>query len=264
MKNGILSVLMVCYNHALHIREAIESVIQQTYKDWELIIVDDGSNDGSVFIINEYLQSFPEQIKLFTHHGNKNLGIAASYSLGLQYCKGEFIGFLEPDDVWEENNAQIKVDALERCQVSLVYSYVRPIGESDSIIKKRFILRLIDSVPSNVLFNGLPRLLFYNFIPSFSAVFVKKEMLIHIKFLLEQEFPVWLDWFFWFQISRKTRFLYLPQYLVKWRLYKRSYCSKFQNEGMKSYLIASKIRFRLRLFGEVLSFRYCKEVHSSK
>lgn len=251
MSKGLLSIVMVCYNHASYIREALGSVISQTYKNWHLIIVDDGSCDDSVAIINEYIQKYPDKIKLFIHAQGKNLGIIASYALALQHCNGEFIGFLESDDIWEANNAEVKINYLERYPESLVYSCVTPIGDSDAIVKKRAIFTLINSIPHDTAFNAFWRLLFYNFIPGFSSVFVRSETLASIKFLSEQEYPIWLDWFFWFQISRKHKFFCLNQHLVRWRIYKNSYCNTFENTKSKANLIIPKIRFRLRLLKEI-------------
>jgi len=250
MRKGLLSIIMVCYNHAAYLREAIDSILRQTYHDWELIVVDDGSQDSSLFLINGYKLRFPDKVKLFIHQDNRNLGIIASYALAVKQCNGEFVSFLEPDDEWEENNAQLKIEALRNYPAVLVYSNVKPIGEIDCIKNKRLILKLIVSLPHNIPFRGFPRILFYNFIPSFSAVFVKRESLISIKFLSRRECPIWLDWFFWFQISLHGRFLFIKQELVKWRLYKRSYCATFQSNGGLGNAFVSKIRFRIRLLRE--------------
>lgn len=253
MNEGLLSVVMVCFNHADHLKRSIGSVLSQAYPNWELIVVDDGSQDGSLALINDYSFRYPEKIKLYTHPGNRNLGIAASYALGLEQCRGEYVGFLEPDDQWEENNSLAKIEALRVYPVSLVYSYVRPVGEPESIEDKRLILKLVRSAPRNKPFNGFPRILFYNFIPGFSAVLIKKTAANGIKFLSQGEYPVWSDWFFWFQISRKGSFILLPQELVKWRLHKESYCSKFEAGGLNADRIISRIKFRMRLLKELFS-----------
>ena len=95
------TIIMTSYNYDQYIDAAIDSVISQTHKDWELIIVDDGSQDNSLNIINEYVEKHPGKIKLFTHPGNANKGIKASYELGFSKSTGEFAAFLESDDLWE-------------------------------------------------------------------------------------------------------------------------------------------------------------------
>lgn len=252
MKNSLLSIVMVSYNHGFYLEEAIQSVISQTYKNWELIIVDDGSNDNSLEIAAGYTQKFPNQIKLFTHPDKRNLGIAASYDLGLSLCQGEFIGFLEPDDIWAGSNAQIKINLLLSQNVSLVYSNVEPMGDLETINMRRSCLRVFLTAPVNVPFEAFPRLLVINFVPSFSAAIVEKGVLQNLKFISDRKYSIWLDWFFWIQISLKTKFLFTPQKLVKWRLYKNSYCNQFILKKGKIKLIIFEIKYRYMFFRELI------------
>jgi len=227
MKDGLLSIAMVSYNHGPYLAEAIQSVISQTYKNWELIIIDDGSDDNTLEIAAGYTQKFPNQIKLFTHPDRRNLGIAASYSLGLSLCQGEFIGFLEPDDIWTYANAEIKINSLLSRGIGLVYSNVKAIGEPDAISMRDSCLRLFPSTLANVPFEAFSRLLIVNFVPSFSTVIARKEVFQNLKFISNKKYAIWLDWFVWMQVSLRTQFLFIPLKLVDWRLYKQSYCNQF-------------------------------------
>ncbi len=246
---------MVSYNHARFIKEAIESVIAQTYTQWELIIVDDGSSDGSLDIAEAFAKRFPEKIKVHSHEGNRNLGISASYKLGISLCRGKYAGFLEPDDVWESGNAGEKIKRLEAENVNFVYSDVLPIGEPDAIRCRNLTLKSFAVLPANILFRAFPRILVDNFVPSFSAVIAKKEVFHSVKFILDKECAMWLDWFLWIQISLNTKFLYIPRKLVKWRLHRSSYCSEFFHRKGVTGKVFFELKYRFMVFKEIIFLR---------
>src|SRR5574344_974638 len=95
----LISIIIASYNYEMYLKDTIQSVLNQTYQDWELIIVDDGSTDNSVEIIKEFCAK-DERIKLLTHQDNVNKGLTKTLELGIQQAKGEWIAFLESDDMW--------------------------------------------------------------------------------------------------------------------------------------------------------------------
>lgn len=100
MPEPLVSVIMIFLNEANFIREAIESVLAQSYGNWELLLVDDGSTDKGSAIAMEYVVRFPRKIRYFEHPGHQNRGMSASRNLGLYHAAGEYIAFLDADDVW--------------------------------------------------------------------------------------------------------------------------------------------------------------------
>ncbi|MFH1777341.1 MAG: glycosyltransferase [Candidatus Omnitrophota bacterium] len=255
MGKRLLSIVMVSYNHALFIKESIESIIAQTYTQWELIIVDDGSSDGSLDIVGGFAKRFPEKIKVYSHEGKHNLGISASYKLGISLCQGRYIGFLEPDDIWGSENAMEKIKRLEEENVNFVYSDVQPIGEIDAILCRDLTLKSFAVLPEKILFRAFSRILVDNFVPSFSAVIAKKEVFRGIKFIWDKECAMWLDWFLWIQISLNTKFLFIPQKLVRWRLHRSSYCSEFFHRKGVIGKICFELRYRFMVFKEIIFLR---------
>jgi glycosyltransferase involved in cell wall biosynthesis len=81
-------------------REAIDSVVQQTYRNWELWLVDDGSREASASVAMEYAARDPERIRYLTHPGHQHLGASATRQLGIQHARGEFVALLDADDMW--------------------------------------------------------------------------------------------------------------------------------------------------------------------
>ena len=99
----MISIIMITYNRGLYIRKAIESVLKQSYKDWELIIIDDCSTDDTAEIIKSIND---ERIKYFRNE--INLGISKSRNRALSLCKGEFVAVLDSDDFWIQNEKLVK------------------------------------------------------------------------------------------------------------------------------------------------------------
>jgi glycosyltransferase involved in cell wall biosynthesis len=81
-------------------REAIESIFAQTYDNWELLLVDDGSTDISTEIARQYASRYPAKVRYLEHEGHQNRGMSAARNLGIQHASGEYIAFLDADDLW--------------------------------------------------------------------------------------------------------------------------------------------------------------------
>lgn len=99
-QESLISIVLIFFNEERFIQESIESVLAQTYTYWELLLVDDGSSDGSTGIAQSYSQRYPHKIKYLEHKNHQNLGMSSSRNLGFQHSEGEYICFLDADDVW--------------------------------------------------------------------------------------------------------------------------------------------------------------------
>lgn len=96
----LVSVITIFLNGDRFIAEAIESVRAQTYSNWELLLVNDGSTDRAPAIAQDFAARFPEKIRYLEHAAHTNRGMSASRNLGLKHARGEFVSFLDADDVW--------------------------------------------------------------------------------------------------------------------------------------------------------------------
>jgi glycosyltransferase involved in cell wall biosynthesis len=118
----LVSVVMIFLNEEKYIKEAIESVIEQTYPHWELLLVDDGSTDKSVTIAMEYASRMSEQVRYLTHPNRGNLGMSASRNLGIQHSKGKYLAFLDADDIWLPHKLEDQVGIMEaHSDVGMLY-----------------------------------------------------------------------------------------------------------------------------------------------
>ena len=112
----MISVIIPVYNVKAYLAEAVESVIHQTYQNLEIILVDDGSTDGSGEICDEYAKK-DNRIKVI-HQQNK--GLSASRNAGLDTCQGEIISFLDSDDAFCKDMLEKMHDAMEKTGADIV------------------------------------------------------------------------------------------------------------------------------------------------
>jgi glycosyltransferase involved in cell wall biosynthesis len=103
-----VSIILPTYNRASYLDKCIQSVIKQTFEDWELIVVDDGSNDHSFAIVNPYLRKF-DKIR-YLKHSNRKLGYARN--AGIQASFGKYITFIDSDDHYFPNHIESRLDYL--------------------------------------------------------------------------------------------------------------------------------------------------------
>ena len=109
----LVSAIIIFLNADAFIAEAIESVLAQTYENWELFLVDDGSTDGSTAISKHYAQQYFHKIHYAEHPHHQNRGMSASRNLGILHAQGKYIGFLDADDVWLPNKLAHQVALLQ-------------------------------------------------------------------------------------------------------------------------------------------------------
>jgi len=123
---GLVSVIVPVYNAERFIAEAIDSVLAQTYNSWELLLVDDASPDESGRIARQYAERHPDRIKVLTHPGGVNRGAAASRNLGIAAVRGEFMAFLDADDVWIPSKLERQTAIIQsRQDIGMVYGRSR-------------------------------------------------------------------------------------------------------------------------------------------
>jgi len=108
-----VSVVAIFLNEERFISEAIESVLAQDFHDFEIVLVDDGSTDKSTMIARDYAARYAPIIRYLEHPGHQNLGQSTSRNLGLAAARGEFVAFLDADDVWEKTKLTEQLAIME-------------------------------------------------------------------------------------------------------------------------------------------------------
>src|SRR5215207_7546630 len=118
----LVSSIIIFLNEERFIEEAIESVFAQTYDNWELLLVDDGSTDGSTQHALQYAERYPGKVRYLEHPGHQNRGMTVSRNLGVDHAEGEYIALLDADDVWLEHKLEQQVAIMNsHPEVGMVY-----------------------------------------------------------------------------------------------------------------------------------------------
>jgi glycosyltransferase involved in cell wall biosynthesis len=207
--SNLISIIIPCYNAEKYIADTIQSVINQTYSNWELIIVNDGSTDNSKLIIEGFLNDYPN-IKLIN---KQNTGVSDSRNIGMSEAQGEFIALLDADDIWEIGNLSTKIDAIERLpDVDWVFSDAFDADENMQIIK------VANQGTDNEILNSI--LLWEGEVvpyPCSNIVFRKKCFDQGIKF--DPLFSTAADQDFTLQLAKNHNAYYIKQPLWRYRIH---------------------------------------------
>lgn len=119
MTNPLVSIIVPVYNVQDYLTEALNSLVNQTYREMEIILVNDGSTDRSGYICEQYQRQYPSLIRLITQ---ENKGLSEARNTGLDYASGEYIIFFDSDDYCSENMVELLVDAFSATESDIVIS----------------------------------------------------------------------------------------------------------------------------------------------
>ena len=200
----LISVIIPVYNGEKTIRETIESVLDQTFQDFEVIIINDGSQDKTLEVINNIPDS---RLKVFSY---PNAGLSASRNRGLSRAGGEYIAFLDADDLWTEDKLEAQLLALEQNpQAALAYSWSDYIDESSNFVRHG----------SHITVNGdaYPRLLLTDILENGSNPLIRKQALVEVGGS-DETLPSVEDWDLWLRIAARYHFVAVPKPQILYRI----------------------------------------------
>ena len=138
----MVSIVTPVYNKARHVGECIESVIAQTYPCWELLLIDDASQDHSDAVIRRYLgRGYPiRYVRL-----RQNSGAAAARNRGLEMARGRYVAFIDADDVWTPNKLRLQIEWMTARDLGFTYTAIEMIDENGRLLRgKRPVIPKVD------------------------------------------------------------------------------------------------------------------------
>jgi len=211
----LFSVIMPSYNHAKYLPETITSVLNQTIRDFELIIIDDCSSDNSRGIIEKFKDIDGRIISIF-HETNKGIGFTCND--GLKNSKGKFISFIDSDDVWNRNFLEKVLEILEIDDNLIVWTEGELIdSRSKSLgVKYTQYYHSIDKKKSGNLFLEL----FQGCFILNTGFTLKRESLGDIRF--DDQFILTSNYQFYVDLAEKYDYYFIENILVKYRLYNKN------------------------------------------
>lgn len=203
MNEPLVSIITPVYNAQRFLSDTIESIKNQTYKNWELLLIDDCSKDDSANIIKEF-QKYDKRIKYIKLETNS--GASVSRNKGIQNAKGRFIAFVDSDDIWLPKKLEIQINYMLKQNVGFTFTSYRYMKEDGTKTNK------VAKAPKKINYNGLLK----NTIIGCSTVVLDKKVVGEFEMPLVRRGQ---DTATWLKILRKEKYAYgIETDLVNYRL----------------------------------------------
>lgn len=203
--DNLVSVVIATYNMAQYLPLAVQSVLNQTFPNLEINVVDDGSTDNT----REVIEQFSSDPRVHYHY-QRNTGQAAAKNKGIQESKGDFIAFLDADDIWMPQKLEKQLPLFGASKnVGVVYSTITYINEKGEIL----------TTPKVNCYRGriTGRLLVENFV-SFNTSIVRRECFESFG-LFDESLPMGIDYDLWLRMSTKYEFDYVEEPTIYYRIW---------------------------------------------
>lgn len=231
--NPLISIVIPNFNGILYVEEAIDSALNQDYENKEVIVVDDGSTDGSV----ELLRTYKDKIRLIE---TENHGAAAARNTGLLAAKGELIAFLDSDDIWMTSKLTLQVRKMAEEDADLVYCPGQEFGKLNGENAIRLALYSGDCYP---LFKRNPGKAIIDMGPSTALL---KRNLLPISGVFDTSFTgLAEDWDFFRRYCRIAKVSYCEEVLVR----RRNHSNNMSERSLDDFYAGNR-RALLKMFAE--------------
>lgn len=252
MNQPLVSVICVCYNHARFVVEALDSVVNQTYKNIELIVIDDGSDDGSGKIIKQWVAQHPATIMLLN---GKNLGYCITFNKAFRFAKGDYIIDLSADDLLLPQRIEegVKLFQSQGLNCDVIFSDARYIDKQGKELHLHSDNFPHDSIPQGEIYKDLIKRYFI----CSPTMMIRKEVLVKLNGY--DESLAFEDFDLWIRASRDYEFYYSPNVFVKKRIVNSSLSKKQFTRGdtqrWSTLKVCAKIKSLNRTIEERVALR---------
>lgn len=232
----LVSVIIPAYNAEAFIQRTIESVLQQTYTNLEVIVVDDGSTDHTAEIVQKLAQT-DSRLKFIQQ---PNSGVAAARNLAIEKSQGEFVAPIDADDIWYPTNIEKQVQCMLRSphSVGVVYSWSADIDEEDDLTDE-FRASLIEG-------NVYLALICHNFLGNSSSSLIRKTAIEAVggytTKLLEQHAQGCEDWDLYLRLAEAYEYRVVPELLVGYRKISSSMSCSYQTMAKSHALMLQAVK----------------------
>lgn len=221
------SVIVSSHNYQHLMAQTLDSLLAQSYRKFEIIVVDDGSTDRSVELIQRYVRDHPRVVSLYQHPQGANRGLAASLRLGAENASGEYLAFCEADDLWTPDH----LDEIVR----LIRDHGAPVWIANDVdifgdpwrclkmelANARRIRSRCRRTINHFSFDEFRRA---NWILTFSACSVRRPEFLALDFN-GNPWPEHTDWWLWRQMAARYPLFYVNRKLTRWRMH-QSYVTR--------------------------------------
>ena len=184
MEKGLVSIITPLYNGEKYIGSTIESVISQTYPNWEMWIVNDGSKDNSEAIVKSFADKEP-RIKYLSQ---SNAGSAAARNNGIRNCNGQYIALLDADDLWAPDFLQSQISFMKEKGAIVVHSSYKRINETGKEILKPYPAKAVVSIKDMQMTNHIACLTGLYDSSKYGKIYLREELKS-----IRDDYAYWLD-----------------------------------------------------------------------
>ena len=221
----LVSIITPTFNSEKYIVETIQSVLNQTHTNWELLIIDDASTDNTLEIIEE-LKAKENRIKVFKFQ--TNVGAGTTRNKGIEEAQGDYIAFLDADDLWEPNKLEKQLKFMKENNVAVSYSSYSLIDEKGAALNK-----IVKALP----YLDKRKIAKANYIGNLTGMYDAKVLgKIYMPTIRKRQ-----DWGLWFRcIERADKAYGIDEVLARYRVRKHSISSNKLNLLKYNYLFYRK------------------------
>ena len=203
-----IDIILPNFNSHLYIKQTINSILKQTYKNWKLIIVDDASDQTTIKILKKYKRN--NKIKIYFLKTNKGDGYCRAF--GIKKSKSKYIAFIDSDDIWKKNKLKLQYNFMVKNNYNFSFTYYSAFRLKQNIVKKII-------TPSNFTFESFIK----NTSIATSSMMIKRSEINKIKLSKSPNFE---DYYLKCQILKRTKFAYcLKKDLLDYRIKSNSLSS---------------------------------------
>jgi len=216
---SLVSIITTTYKHQDFIIQTIESVVSQTFTDWELLIGDDSPDNATWDIIQSYIQRYPDKIRAWHHSPNKGLTENMQFLLSQVSTESEYVSFLEGDDIYSPTFLERKMQVFRNHpETVFIYNECSIIDESWKITETNFLKKHNAYFPQNEIISG-DKFLWKIHYCSYSSFTIKKDILKKYEMLHIQKYPrFWAsDWDLFFRITTENPVFCIQESLTLYR-----------------------------------------------
>lgn len=243
-----VSVMVITYNQVEFIKDTIDSVLQQDYPNFEFVIADDGSTDGTAEIINEYARNHPEKICAIT--GQANLGITGNSNRGLKACTGKYIAIMGGDDLFLPGKLTAQVKWLEQDENRILCYHDMEVFDSATDTTLYYQSRndkFYEGEASKIIEHGA-------FFGGSTVMFRTSKPLI----LFDENIPVSSDWLYWFEVvaSQRGKFGFIDGVYTRYRKHSKNITATSNHGEIESFLTLDIIERKYPEYERIVKNKY--------
>ena len=209
----LVSIIMNCYNGQTYLADAVKSILSQTYRNFEVIFLDNQSHDNSAFIY----KSFKDK-RLKYYYAIKHTSLYGARNLAIKKAKGELIAFLDTDDIWLKDKLSSQIEKFKNKKVNLVYSNYFILNQFTGLKKIAFKNKL----PEGVIYEELLK----NYFLAIGTVLIKKDIFFKKKNFFNERFNIIGDFDNFIRISKNNYLSCIQHPLSIYRIHNKSFSNK--------------------------------------